>query len=207
MKGLLFNNNPVSDNHNGETLDTSPEEDDSENSLTSSFAKERFIILETNYKIYAYTDNPLHLSILKYFSEYKTTLPGFHCFLITRMSIQKACEQGITPELIITYLKEHAHEKQVNMSMSLGGSGAKHVLPPVVTDSVRLWGLERERIKDLGNVRMYTFRSDEDFQLINTTVEKLNAKVWANQTDKQIIMKDDKKIIKEVKKTYKGRNK
>ena len=62
-----------------------------------------YLVLESNYRLYAYTDNVLNLAILKYFSKLLYKLPGMTVMTITRDTVQEACEKGITAENIITY--------------------------------------------------------------------------------------------------------
>lgn len=60
--------------------------------------KEGFIIIETNYKLYAYTNSELQISILSTFCNIIYRLPNFIMGLITRESIRKALINGISAE-------------------------------------------------------------------------------------------------------------
>lgn len=208
IKGLLYNNRPLNEAIELLSQTDSINSNFDENISDFSENKEQFIILETNFKIYAYTDSLLHKAILNYFSEAGVSLPGFQCYTITRAKIQAACEQDITPEQIITYLKDHAHEKQYNSSLpGLGGVGKKHILPPVVTDSIRLWGMERasERVKDIGKAMMYDdFSNDDEYQMIYNVADKHNSVIWADKDSRTLICVDDKKLKKAIKVAYKS---
>ncbi|KIM85031.1 hypothetical protein PILCRDRAFT_817867 [Piloderma croceum F 1598] len=68
-----------------------------------------FIVLETNYRIYAYTDNPLQTAVLNLFVSLKYRFPNLVVGSITRESVKKALENGISAEQIISYLTTHAH--------------------------------------------------------------------------------------------------
>ncbi|THH04433.1 hypothetical protein EW145_g5527 [Phellinidium pouzarii] len=68
-----------------------------------------FIILETNYRIYAYTDNPLQTAILNLFVSFKCRFPNLVVGSVTRESVKKALSNGITADQIIKYLTTHAH--------------------------------------------------------------------------------------------------
>merc|ERR1712176_1161652 len=133
-QGLLYNNSDnINDNDNGTNENESDE-------------SERFLIIESNYKIYAYTKNSHHIDILSYFADHSVCpcLPNFHTYTLTRNSVQQAIDQRISSELIISYLKNRIHTKQENASISrIGGAGDRFVIPPVVTDSIRLWGMEK----------------------------------------------------------------
>lgn len=113
-----------------------------------------YIIVETNYRLYAYTNSPLLISIISLFSQLHTRYPNLITAKITKSSIQAAIAAGITADQIITYLTTHAHpilRKQ------------QPVLPPTVVDQVRLWQIEGERmttwkgflIKDVGSQEDY----------------------------------------------------
>lgn len=55
-----------------------------------------FIVLETNYKLYAYTSNPLQIAVLGLFAHLKTRFANFVTGHITRESIRRGLANGIT---------------------------------------------------------------------------------------------------------------
>lgn len=67
------------------------------------------IILETNFKVYAYTNSPLEIAVLNLFVQLKTRFANMVCGQITRESIRKALYNGITSQQIIKFLETHAH--------------------------------------------------------------------------------------------------
>lgn len=69
-------------------------------SFTTSSDNKRFIILETNYRLYAYTSNPLQISILNLFVTLKARYPNLVIGVITRDSIRSALSNGITAEQV-----------------------------------------------------------------------------------------------------------
>jgi len=97
-----------------------------------------FIVLETNYRIYAYTDNPLQTAVLNLFVSLKYRFPNLVVGSITRESVKKALDNGISAEQIISYLTTHAHPQMRKN---------KPLLPVTVQDQIRLWELERNRLK------------------------------------------------------------
>ncbi|QIW95023.1 hypothetical protein AMS68_000541 [Peltaster fructicola] len=122
---------------------------------TSTAVEEKgYIIVETNYRLYAYTNSPLLISIISLFCQLYTRYPNLITAKITKSSIQNAITRGITADQIITYLTTHAHpvlRKQ------------QPILPPTVVDQIRLWQIEGERmtawrgylIKDVGSQEDY----------------------------------------------------
>jgi transcription initiation factor TFIIH subunit 4 len=113
-----------------------------------------FIIVETNYRLYAYTSSPLLISIISLFADLKTRYPNLITAKLGKRSIQQAITAGITSEQIISYLTTHAHPVLRH---------ATPILPPTVVDQIRLWQLEGERmtthsgflIKDVGSAEDY----------------------------------------------------
>lgn len=72
----------------------------SSSSFTSASNNKRFIVLETNYRLYAYTSNPLQISILNLFVTLKARYPNLVIGVITRDSIRSALSNGITAEQV-----------------------------------------------------------------------------------------------------------
>lgn len=126
---------------------------DGTNPATGSDEK-GFIIVETNYRLYAYTSSPLLISIISLFADLKTRYPNLITAKLGKRSIQQAITAGITSEQIISYLTTHAHPVLRH---------AMPILPPTVVDQIRLWQLEGERmtthsgflIKDVGSADDY----------------------------------------------------
>ncbi|KAH9985132.1 transcription factor Tfb2-domain-containing protein [Russula vinacea] len=130
-----------------------------------------FIVLETNYRLYAYTDNPLQTAVLNLFVTVKWRFPNLVVGAITRESVRKALLNGIT------------------------------------ADQIRLWELERNRIKTedgkLGrplesfrvlvlffNTRLVTrvpsgflytaFASQADYEYVLNYARQLDVVLWEN---------------------------
>lgn len=57
---------------------------------------EGFLVIETNFKVYAYTANPLNIAVLNLFLSLKSRFPNFVTGQITRDSIKRGLEHGIT---------------------------------------------------------------------------------------------------------------
>ncbi|RDW66424.1 hypothetical protein BP6252_10059 [Coleophoma cylindrospora] len=111
---------------------------------TNTSGSKGFIIIETNYRLYAYTSSPLQIAVLALFSKLSTRYPNMVSGRITRDSIRQAITHGITSDQIISYLSTHAHPQLLKHA---GAVGAGPVLPPTVVDQIRLWQIENERMK------------------------------------------------------------
>ncbi|KAJ7220293.1 transcription factor Tfb2 [Mycena pura] len=135
----------------------------------SSGVKEGFIVLETNYRVYAYTDNPLQTAVLNLFVSLKYRFPNLVVGAITRESVKKALANGISAEQIISYLIAHAHP-QMRKNNPL--------LPVTVQDQIRLWELERNRLKSHEGFLYTAFASPADYQLVLNYAKQLDVVVW-----------------------------
>lgn len=87
--------------------------------LTDDNNYEGNIIVETNYRVYAYTDSKLQISLLALFTELLYRFPNVTVGVITRDSIRQALRGGITARQIISYLEQHAHPKVIYWLFSL----------------------------------------------------------------------------------------
>lgn len=72
---------------------------------------EGYIIVETNYRVYAYTDSKLQISLLGLFTEMLYRFPNVVVGVLTRDSIRQAFRGGINAKQIISYLEQHAHPR------------------------------------------------------------------------------------------------
>ncbi|XP_071657080.1 general transcription factor IIH subunit 4 isoform X4 [Patagioenas fasciata] len=97
-----------------------------------------FVVVETNYRIYAYTDSELQVALIALFSELLYRFPNLVVAQVTRDSVQAAIANGITADQIIHFLRTRAHPVMAKQSP---------VLPPTITDQIRLWELERDRLR------------------------------------------------------------
>ncbi|KAJ7056776.1 transcription factor Tfb2-domain-containing protein [Mycena amicta] len=131
--------------------------------------KEGFIVLETNYRVYAYTDNPLQTAVLNLFVSLKYRFPNLVVGSITRESVKKALASGISAEQIISYLIAHAHP-QMRKNNPL--------LPVTVQDQIRLWELERNRLKSSEGFLYTAFASEADYQLVLNYAKQLDLVIW-----------------------------
>lgn len=114
-----------------------------------------YIIVETNYRLYAYTNSPLLISILSLFSKLQTRYPNLITAKITKRSIQTAITSGITSQQIIEYLTAHAHPILRRQAP---------ILPPTVVDQIRLWQIEGERMTAWRGYLIRDVGSQEDYE-------------------------------------------
>jgi transcription initiation factor TFIIH subunit 4 len=111
-----------------------------------------FIICETNFKCYCYTESRLHVEMIKLFAEPEVILPNMLVAVISRASIRSAFKMGITAEQIIHFLTENAHPlcKQRH-----------RLVPDNITDQILLWEGERNRVTAVNGVLYDKFQEPE----------------------------------------------
>lgn len=93
-----------------QALESTTTETEEQQNIASN-SNQGSIILETNFKIYAYTNSPLEIAILNLFVHLKTRFANMVCGQITRESIRNALFNGITADQIIKFLETHAHSQ------------------------------------------------------------------------------------------------
>ncbi|GAA5943573.1 TFIIH/NER complex subunit TFB2 [Sporobolomyces koalae] len=127
-----------------------------------------FLVLETNYKLYAYTSNPLQIAVMGLFASLKTRFANFVTGMITRESVRRGLENGITANQIISYLTTRAHPQMVALHQARQGkhNEDQNLLPTTVVDQIRLWEHERRRIKHTEAYLYDDFSSDHDYSLV-----------------------------------------
>lgn len=141
-----------------------------------------FIIIETNYRLYAYTSSPLQISLIALFTTLKYRFPNLVTGKVTRQSIRRAVEMGITADQIISYLATHAHPQMRKYNSAKSSStAASSVLPPTVVDQIRLWQLERDRLKATPGFLFKDFVSLAEFEAPCKYADEIGVLVWKSE--------------------------
>ncbi|KHO01597.1 Transcription factor Tfb2 [Metarhizium album ARSEF 1941] len=142
--------------------------------LGSSGDQKGSVIVETNYRIYAYTQSTLQIAVLALFCKLTMRFPDMVAGRVTRTSIHQAINFGITADQIISYLAAHAHE-QMHRTAALTN---RPILPPTVVDQIRLWQLENERMKTTGGFLFRDFEDHKEFLDTARFAEEIGVLVW-----------------------------
>jgi transcription initiation factor TFIIH subunit 4 len=130
-----------------------------------------YIIVETNYRLYAYTSSPLNISVLSLFANLKTRFPNMLTATLTKSSVQTAIAAGITADQIISYLTTHAHPILRKSTP---------ILPPTVVDQVRLWQLENERMRATPGFLIRDVGTQDDYLKAVTHADTIGVLTWRN---------------------------
>ncbi|CAG5122400.1 unnamed protein product [Candidula unifasciata] len=137
-----------------------------------------FIVVETNYRIYAYTDSPLQVALLALFSETLYRFPNMLVANLTRTSVRAALARGITAEQILHFLRSHAHPEMLKNNP---------VIPATISDQIKLWELERDRFKFSDGVMYNQFLSQSDFELLRNYAKDIGVLTW-EMAEKRVII-------------------
>lgn len=134
-------------------------------------AAKGFIIIETNYRLYAYTSSLLQIAVLSLFTKLTSRFPNLVSGKLTKESITRAVKLGISASQILSYLTSHAHpQMQKNNPF----------LPPTVMDQIRLWEYEGERVETTNGFLMKEFSSEAEYRDLAGYAESLGVLQWKN---------------------------
>lgn len=167
------------------------------------------IVLETNFKLYAYTNSPLEIAILNLFVSLRVRFANMVIGQITRESIRKALYNGITADQIIRFLETHAHtqmrqlaveklDKKIEFdashnintaggapqSKSTDNTNAQHrleILPPNVVDQIKLWQLELDRIQTFDGYLFKDFKTPKEYEVLCNYASEVGVLIWSDK--------------------------
>uniref|UniRef100_A0A8C6U5V5 General transcription factor IIH subunit 4 n=1 Tax=Neogobius melanostomus TaxID=47308 RepID=A0A8C6U5V5_9GOBI len=135
-----------------------------------------FIVVETNYRIYAYTNSELQIALVALFSEMLYRFPNLVVAHVTRESVQQAIANGITAQQVLFHL-------YVNP--------VTPVLPPTITDQIRLWELERDRLQFTEGVLYNQFLSQTDFEMLRDRAQGLGCLIWQDVAHRVMVVTNE----------------
>lgn len=144
-----------------------------------SSASKGFIVIETNYRLYAYTTSPLQIAVLALFAKLKTRYPNMVAGRVTRESIRRAIDQGIQSDQIISYLQTHAHPQMRKKNP---------ILPPTVVDQIRLWQIENERMQPSPGFLFKDFSSKKDYESCAQYADEIGVLIYKNNQKVQFMV-------------------
>ena len=169
------------------------------NSSLNASSVQGFIIIETNYRVYAYTSSTLQIALLSLFVNLRSRHPNLVTGKMTKSSIQRAVQRGITAEQIISYLTSHAHPQMRRHAAAeaaaaqarTGGVALETVqrpvsiIPATILDQIHLWQLERDRMTTTNGFLLKDFGNKAEYDDVRRYTDEIGVLVW----------KDDKKHL------------
>lgn len=150
-------------------------------SLTdSSSRKQGFVVVETNFRLYAYSTSKLHCEILRLFSRIEYQLPNLIVGAITKESLYNAFENGIAAEQIIAFLQQNSHPRVAERMPSI---------PENVTDQIRLWESDLNRV-EMNPAHYYDeFPSRDVFEAACDYAREWNGLLWEDSKTMRLVVK------------------
>ncbi|XP_046387995.1 general transcription factor IIH subunit 4 [Ischnura elegans] len=139
-----------------------------------------YIIVETNYRVYAYTSSNLQVALVGLFCEMMYRFPNLAVGVLTRESVRQALRSGISANQIIGFLQQHAHPQLHHQAPPL--------LPPTIVDQIHLWELERDRFRFEEGVLYSQFLSVVDFETLRDHARDLGVLVWHSSAKRTVVV-------------------
>lgn len=166
-----------------------------------------YIVIETNFRVYAYTSSPLQIALLNLFINLRSRHPNMVTGKMTKLSVQKAIRSGITAQQIISYLTSHAHpqmrraasaEYANDMSRYLARKAAQGddefaladssnpepvfmPVPSTICNQITLWQMERDRIKATQGYLLQDFTNQTDYNATWRHADETGVLVWRSR--------------------------
>nr|XP_023877525.1 general transcription and DNA repair factor IIH subunit TFB2 [Quercus suber]POF23264.1 rna polymerase ii transcription factor b subunit 2 [Quercus suber] len=150
-------------------------------SLTDSTSrKQGFVVVETNFRLYAYSTSKLHCEILRLFSRVEYQLPNLIVGAITKESLYNAFENGIAADQIISFLQQNAHPRVAERIPTV---------PENVTDQIRLWESDLNRVEMTPAHYYDEFPSREIFEAACDHAREWNGLLWEDSKRMRLVVK------------------
>lgn len=144
---------------------------------SAASSEDGYVIVESNFRVYAYTTSAVQVAILRVFVRCDALLPNLFVGTITRDSATAALALGITANQMADFLRQHAHPRVA----------AKHpIVPAVVTDQLRLWQAERSRLRAQPAAVYSRFESPELFSGAVEFARQAGALLYSSQERQQL---------------------
>ncbi|OAL38766.1 hypothetical protein AYO20_01972 [Fonsecaea nubica] len=150
-----------------------------------------FIIVETNYRVYAYTSSPLQIALLSLFVNLRSRHPNLVTGKMSKASVQRAVQAGITADQIISYLTTHAHPQmrrhaQAEQAALLARATTTEsqvqrtvpILPATILDQIHLWQLERDRMTTTPGFLFRDFSTRAEYEANCRYADETGVLVW-----------------------------
>lgn len=141
--------------------------------------KQGFVVIETNFRMYAYSSSKLHTEILRLFARVEYQLPNLIVGAITKESLYNAFGNGISADQIISFLQQNAHPRVAEKIPSV---------PENVTDQIRLWEADRNRVEMIPSHLYDEFPTKEIFEAACDFAREIGGLLWADSQKGRLIV-------------------
>lgn len=155
--------------------------------VKSDTKKLRFILLETNFKLYAYTSSVYEMSIIQLFSNIYLKMPNLIKASITEDSLSNAFSKGVTSQQIINFLKSYSLFEDI---------------PVAIISQIIIWETKRKRIKIFPGYLYSNFLNLIDYQKVVKFCLSNDCIIEKDDEKRMIVIKPDynevvKKFVKQ----------
>ncbi|KAK6917534.1 Transcription factor Tfb2, C-terminal domain [Dillenia turbinata] len=152
-------------------------------SLADTSSREQgFVVVETNFRMYAYSSSKLHCEILRLFSRVEYQLPNLIVGAITKESLYNAFENGISADQIISFLQQNAHPRVAERIPSV---------PENVSDQIRLWESDLNRVEMMSAYLYDDFPSRDVFESACDFAREYNGLLWEDSKKMRMVVKGE----------------
>lgn len=160
-----------------------------------------FLVVETNYRIYAYTSSPLQIATLALFIRLQDRFPNLVYGQLDMETVQGAMAHGITSDQILEYLQMNVHPCMTKGRANVPFNG----IPFTIIDQVKLWELNRNRLSSRRDGYLYQqFLSEKEYDAALNEAKGINALLYAKPSSRLMIISPEghehmKQFIKSIK--------
>lgn len=158
----------------------------SSSDTSSELNRSGYIIVETNFRVYAYTDSSLQLAILSTFTEMLYRFNDMSVGVLTRDSVRRALQVGITASQIVSFLRSNAHPKTILAANESGGT--LQCVPITVADQIHLWEDERHRLTFTDAVIYSTFESEREYIGVKEYANSEGILLWYDNVQRLVVV-------------------
>lgn len=134
------------------------------------------LVVETNFKLYAYTKLGLHVALLALFARIDTRLPNLVVATLTRSSILHALHRGISVRAIAAFLAARLRPEQAALGV-----------PENVEAQLTLWEKERERVSSFKAALLGPLASDAEWMAARRAAGD-KAVLWENRSERTLVV-------------------
>ena len=160
-----------------------------------------FLVVETNYRVYAYTSSPLQIATLALFIRLQDRFPNLVYGQLDMETVQGAMAHGITSDQILEYLQMNVHPCMTEGRANVPFNG----IPFTIIDQVKLWELNRNRLSSRRDGYLYQqFLSEKEYDAALNEAKGINALLYAKPSSRLMIISPEghehiKQFIKSIK--------
>lgn len=142
--------------------------------VESNSVENRFLYIESNFKIYAYTESKFELCILDMFCAPVAVLPNMIAYRLTEESATAAFTKKITSKQIVHYLVSKSKEHSSN-----------------VLEMIEIWECKKKRVMRQSGVLLHNFMSLVDFNRVVNFAKSRKYLIEHFENKRMLVVKEE----------------